>query len=117
MASNILSATALINLPVRSTANEDLGTIEELMIDQGSGCVTFAVLSFDGLGSPNGKLFPVPWETLYLDINSRTFILNIARSTLENAPGFDSDHWPDMADREWGEEIYRYYGYEPYWSV
>ena len=117
MASNILSATALINLPVKSTANEDLGTIEELMIAQESGCVAFAVLSFDDPGRPNGKLFPIPWEALYLDTNSRAFILNVGRDALAKAPGFDSDHWPDMADQKWGEEIYRYYGYEPYWSV
>jgi hypothetical protein len=36
--------------------------------------------------------------------------------TLEQAEGFDPENWPDMADREWGRRIYRYYGLTPYWE-
>ena len=33
-------------------------------------------------------------------------------------PGFDKDaKWPDFADRTWGGDIYRYYGYKPYWQT
>lgn len=29
---------------------------------------------------------------------------------------FDQDHWPNLADRIWSEEVYRYYGQTPYWT-
>jgi hypothetical protein len=32
------------------------------------------------------------------------------------APGFDKAHWPNMADRAWGEELCTYYGAKPYWT-
>ena len=38
------------------------------------------------------------------------------KDKLKNAPGFDKNNWPKTADRKWGEDIHRYYGYEPYWS-
>jgi hypothetical protein len=31
-------------------------------------------------------------------------------------PGFEKDHWPNMADRTWGAEVSTYYGAKPYWE-
>jgi len=44
------------------------------------------------------------------------FILDVDRQTLEAAPGFDKNDWPDMADRAFGREIHQYYGRPPYWE-
>jgi hypothetical protein len=35
---------------------------------------------------------------------------------VKNAPGFDKDHWPSMADQTWATSVHQYYGSEPYWS-
>ena len=51
-----------------------------------------------------------------IDEDEKCFILDIDKGTLESAPGFDKDNWPDMADMSWGAEIYRYYGATPYWE-
>jgi hypothetical protein len=37
-------------------------------------------------------------------------VLNIDKDRLEDAPGFDPDNWPDMADETWANEIHSYYG-------
>jgi hypothetical protein len=62
------------------------------------------------------KLFAIPCEALKLSSKEDTFILHVHREALENAPGFDKDYWPEMADRRWGAGIYDYYGYRPYWK-
>ena len=41
---------------------------------------------------------------------------NVDKKVLENAPGFDKDNWPNMADSTWGTSIYKHYGYTPYWE-
>ena len=51
-----------------------------------------------------------------LDAANQVFKLNVDRKVLESAPGFDKDNWPDMADSAWGYDIYKHYGYEPYWD-
>jgi hypothetical protein len=58
----------------------------------------------------------VPWDLLTVDEDEKHFVLNVDRSLLENAPGFDKDNWPDMADRSFGTKIYGYYGRTPYWE-
>jgi hypothetical protein len=62
------------------------------------------------------KLFAVPWSAFTIDEDRKCLILDADKSKLENAPGFDKDNWPDMADMTWGERIYNYYGQTPYWT-
>jgi sporulation protein YlmC with PRC-barrel domain len=112
----VLSAGTLTGDRVRNRAGEDLGTIEEIMLDVQSGRVAYAVLSFGGFLGIGDKLFAVPWESLELNTSDHEFILNVDKSTLENAPGFDKNTWPDMADTNWGADIHRHYGRDPYWE-
>lgn len=102
---------------MRNTAGENLGHIEELMIDLESARVAYAVISFGGILGLGDKLFAVPFSELLCDGDEEEFILNIAREKLEDAPGFDKQYWPDTADRQWGESIHRHYGVTPYWSA
>src|SRR4030095_1561824 len=83
---------------VRNTAGENLGKIEELVIDVNSGRVAYAVLSFGGVLSLGNKLFAIPWEALQVDLTNKEFVLNVDKTRLENATGFDKDNWPNMAD-------------------
>jgi sporulation protein YlmC with PRC-barrel domain len=114
---SVLSASTLAGDRVRNSAGEDLGKIEELMIDITAGRVAYAVLSFGGFLGMGSKLFAVPWDALTVDEDNHEFILNVDKQTLENAPGFDKDNWPDMADPSWGAQVYDFYGKRPYWNT
>jgi sporulation protein YlmC with PRC-barrel domain len=112
----VLSASSLAGDRVRNNSGEDLGKIEEIMIDIHSGRVAYAVLSFGGFLGMGNKLFAVPWHSLHVDLDNHEFVLDVSRETLENAPGFDKSDWPDMADPDWGAQIHRHYGRTPYWE-
>lgn len=113
----VLSATTIIGDKIINTAGEQLGTIKELMIDLDGGLIAYAVLSFGGILGMGDKLFAIPWEAFTIDTDNHTFILNVDKEVLENAPGFDKDNWPDNAKYEagWLLGVYEYYGYSPYW--
>jgi len=112
----VLAASTLSGDSVRNGAGDELGSVDELMIDIPSGRVAYAVLSFGGVLGMGNKLFAVPWSALTVDEDEKCFILNVDRTVLENAPGFDKDNWPDMANNAWGSEVSRYYGTTPYWE-
>jgi sporulation protein YlmC with PRC-barrel domain len=101
---------------VRNAAGENLGKIEELVIDVNTGRVAYAVLSFGGILSMGNKLFAIPWQALQVDPKNKEFVLNVDKTRLENATGFDKDNWPNMADPTFGTTIYRHFGYKPYWE-
>ena len=113
----VLGASTLTGDRVRNNAGDDLGKIEEIMIDLTSGRVAYAVLSFGGFLGIGDKLFVVPWSALTVDQSAHEFVLDVRREDLEKAPGFDKDNWPDMADPGYGREIHSHYGQKPYWEV
>jgi sporulation protein YlmC with PRC-barrel domain len=113
----VLSANTLAGDQVKNMEGEDLGKVDEIMIDIPSGRVAYAVLSFGGILRMGNKLFAVPWDVLTVDEDQKCFILNVDRAKLENAPGFEKDNWPDMADPAWGTQIYSHYGRTPYWET
>jgi sporulation protein YlmC with PRC-barrel domain len=112
----VLAAAALSGGRVRNAAGDDLGKIEDLMIDIPTGRVAYAVLSFGGFLGFGDKLFAIPWSALSLEEDRTTFVLNVEREVLEKAPGFNKSDWPDMADVRWGTQIFSHYGYRPYWE-
>ena len=89
----VLAASTLAGDSVRNSAGEDLGKVDEIMIDIPSGKVAYAVLSFGGVLRMGNKLFAVPWSALTVDEDEKCFILDVDKQTLESAPGFDKDNW------------------------
>lgn len=112
----IMSSDTLTGDSVRNELGEDLGKVEDFMLDMESGRIRYAVLSFGGALGIGNKLFAVPPEALTIDTDNHCLVLNVEKERLKEAPGFDKDHWPDFADSSFGENVYRYYGKEPYWN-
>ena len=110
-----LSAKALIGARVVNLKNENLGKIEDLVIEPEDGRVTFGILSFGGFLGMGEKLFAVPLQMMRTSTEDRTFVLDVDKEKLKNAPSFDNDRWPDLHDRAFGSRVYSYYGYQPYW--
>lgn len=106
----VLSASTLVGDQVRNNDGEDLGTIDEIMIDTVSGRIAYAVLSYGGFLGMGDKLFAIPWKAFSIDPENEEFILNVSKERLEKAPGFDKNNWPDMANTEWETNINNFYG-------
>jgi hypothetical protein len=111
----LAAASMLLGHPVLKAGGEDLGYIEEIMLDLRSGQIAWAVLSFSGFPGIGHKRFPVPWNALQIDPGERSLVLDLDRGTLEGAPNFDRDKWPDMADPAFGRLVHKHYGTTPYW--
>jgi sporulation protein YlmC with PRC-barrel domain len=107
----VVSASKIIGEAVVNRDNEKLGKIHELVFDANLGNLAYAVLSF------SGKHFAMPWQAFEFANTENKLILNVDKKKLESAPGFDKGNtWPDFADRTWGNDIHKYYGYKPYWE-
>jgi sporulation protein YlmC with PRC-barrel domain len=113
---DIMSANSMIGGRVVNREGEDLGKIEEIMLETDNGRVAYAVLSFGGLMGMGDKLFAIPWNLLQLDARQQHFILNVSKERLKTAPGFDKNNWPRMADAEWSREIAGFYGQSVEWT-
>jgi sporulation protein YlmC with PRC-barrel domain len=111
---HLMGADTLLGNDVYNTQEESLGDIKEIMLDMRSGRVAYAVLSFGGFLGMGEKLFAVPWSALRLDTANKRFVLDASKERLKDAPGFNKDSWPDMADTTWEKGIHDHYGTRPY---
>lgn len=106
MKTQALSATSLNGTNVVNLQGEDVGHVEDMMIDLTTGRILYAVLSFGGLLGIGNKLFAVPFESFTIDQENKKFILAV-----------DKDNWPKHSDKSFQNEVYAYYSIEPYWDA
>jgi sporulation protein YlmC with PRC-barrel domain len=95
---------------------EDLGKIDDYMLDLETGRIAYAVLSFGGWFGVGNKLFAIPWSafTVQLFENDLRLVLNVDKEILKKAQGFDKSQLPlNYTDLS---SVYTYYGYKPYWQ-
>jgi sporulation protein YlmC with PRC-barrel domain len=112
----VMAASTLQGDDVVNAAGDKLGTLDEIMLDVPSGRIAYAVLSSGGFLGIGDKLFAIPWRALTLDADNECFVLDVSKERLEQAPGFDKDDWPSMADESWAREVHTYYRARPYWE-
>jgi sporulation protein YlmC with PRC-barrel domain len=102
-------------MTVRNSQNKDLGDIKDVMLDLGDhGRARYAALSFGGFLGMGDKLFAIPWKSLHFrhdpDKNKNFVLFDVTEEKLKETPGFDKNHWPDMADRRWMEDVDKHHG-------
>lgn len=115
----MLSTGSMEGDKIVNEKGENLGDVKDVMIDMQTGSVAYVVLSFGGFLGLGNKLFGVPLEAMRKKPDEHAFILNVDKERLENAPGFDKDHWPGTEAGESYQDyvmnVYDYYGYKcPY---
>ncbi|MBK8792724.1 MAG: PRC-barrel domain-containing protein [Holophaga sp.] len=111
-----VKASSIIGTKVVSTDADSLGNIKEVVIDPRTGKVAYVVVSFGGFLTMGEKLFAIPFSAFEYNVINNEYILDLPKNRLENAPGFDADHWPTMSDEQWNRDVYNYYGRSPYWE-
>lgn len=109
----LLSATSIIGDDVCNMQDEKLGKIQELMLDISDGKIRYAVLASGGFLGMGDRLFAIPWRALRLDRENKRFMLDVDAERLKNAPGFNKDQWPNMADATWNSTVESYYATGP----
>jgi len=115
-----LTASSIIGDKVHNLAEEDLGTIKDIMLNVEMGTIEYVVIEMGGFLGLGEKYFAIPYQLLSLDDVNEAFILNQSKEILKNAPGFDKDHWPETnahmetAYSYWGGFMGANTGSEPY---
>ncbi len=107
---HVLRASTIIGSRVTNAEHENLGKIEEIMLNTDEDGIAYAVLSFGGFLGMGDKFFAVPWKALAFDREEDRFILDVPKEKLQNAPGFPKNNWPDASVEAFGVDIYEYYG-------
>ena len=102
----------ILGSPVMSNSGQNLGTLNNMIVNYNAGRVDFGVLSLNQ--SASGQLVPVPWSTLHASSTQPlTFVFTGDPAKLQSAPSFSQNNWPDVNQSSWRQSIYSYYGVSP----
>ncbi|QDV80254.1 PRC-barrel domain-containing protein [Botrimarina mediterranea] len=108
----LIRASQMMNAAVYNNAEEQVGTISDVVLDQRTGQARYVALSTGGFLGLGDALHAIPFKSVKTQVHDgdEVFVLNVDAERLENAKGFDQDNWPNMGDRNWQQTNDRQYG-------
>src|SRR5436309_10642887 len=94
----IFRASALSGIPFRNAKNENLGKLEDLVVNK-DGKIVYGILSHGGVAGVGDKVFAVPPSQLVLtdmpnNRDKKEFLVNVDKAQLDNNPGFNEKDLP-----------------------
>lgn len=107
-----MESSDVIGLQIRNAQGENLGDVNDLLVDMKRGEVKHLVLSFGGFLGLGTRLFAVPFDQAKFvhGEEDKHFVYNVTKEQLENAPSFERDRWPNVNDPTWHRTIDTHYG-------
>jgi hypothetical protein len=109
-------ASKAINAEVKTAQGENLGKIEDLIVNPTTGKIEFAVINRED------KLTPLPWQLLSASpagaraglpstpgTEQCTFSANVEKQKFDQAMTIDKNQWPDFST-SWKQQVYSHYG-------
>lgn len=104
-----LTAASIIGDRVENLDGEEMGRINDLLVNLERGEVEFAVIEY-GNFLVTEKLYAVPFRELKINPGKRIFMLNRDKEYLEKAPAFDKSSWPEANAQQYYDNVKLYYG-------
>lgn len=91
---NEVYASRLLGANVKNAQGENLGKIDELVIDPKDARIKAAILSIGGVLGLGAKSVAIPWEKVSMGTGTDedTLVVAMAREELEKAPGWQKSN-------------------------
>jgi sporulation protein YlmC with PRC-barrel domain len=108
---NVHRASDILKMKVINSQDQNLGQVQNLFVDLRKGRVLYVVLN--GTRAGNEDLYLLPPNAFTPGKDQNTLVSGLDKAKLEGAPRGNRNQWFNPAR---AEEIYRYYGKDPYWT-
>lgn len=107
----------LFDKSVHNLQDEDLGQLDNAIIDVNRGQIAYGILSMrTGFLSLDRKFVPVPWSSLDFAGEADIVRLDVDQETL-TAMAVDEDEFPNLEDMQYSRQLHTQFNATPYWEV
>lgn len=109
-------ATDVLKMKVQNTQNENVGQVQNLMVDLQKGRVLYVVMGAAQVVGRGDHLFALPPNAFTMGSKDQILVTDVDKAKLEAAPRFNRSNLRELANPAKAAEIYRYYGKQGYWN-
>jgi sporulation protein YlmC with PRC-barrel domain len=107
-----ISGWDLFDYDMLSVDNEDIGEIEDVLVDLNQERVAYAMADVGGFLGLAETTVAIPWERFTLVDNNTDFQVDVTEEELLNAPPFDTSRWNEEGwpnTEDWDQDIRNYW--------
>jgi len=110
-----IQASRVIGTAVYNTSGENIGTIEDVMLDKTSNGIMFAVIGFGGFLGIGEKYHAVPWSVLDYQKERGGYVVPFTKDQLKAAPAHSIKELSGADGQKARDASFEYYKVDPYW--
>jgi sporulation protein YlmC with PRC-barrel domain len=110
-----IAATRVIGTDVYNSAGDQIGTIEDVMLEKTSNGIMFAVIGFGGFLGLGEKYHAVPWAVLDYDPDRGGYVVPFTKEQLQAAPSYSINELTADDGQKARDASFAYYNVAPYW--
>ena len=110
----LLAASEIKGAKVKNFQNQEVGDIDELLIDPETGQVRFSVLSVGGFLGLGSTRVAVPWAAFEIvtERGKTAYRLDVTKERLEKAPRVEGKNYERLFPADAAEPIYVFWDVE-----
>ncbi|MEW5728079.1 MAG: PRC-barrel domain-containing protein [Pseudomonadota bacterium] len=101
----LAQADSIKGSAVLNASGERIGDIQDIVLDVKQGSAEFAVVGVGGFLGVGEKNVAVPWDRLRPADRPQSFVLDVDRQTLEQAPAIDLENVAEMQKQDVRDRI------------
>jgi hypothetical protein len=109
----VLLASKIRSAKLKNPQNDDLGKVEDLLLDRALR-VAFVIAGRGGVLGIGEQYMPVPWSKVGLSSNQETGAVTVSldatKAQLDKAPVIKGDNYATLLAPGFADEVRRYYG-------
>ena len=105
-----MRASKILGADVKNAKGENLGDVQDLIVNADDGQVDFAIVAFGGVLGFGEKLFAYPMDRFQAGTADEELVLNASEEEMKNAPGFDRSNWPTWGTGGYRGEVEKHFG-------
>lgn len=112
-AQKIVKASKIIGHDVVDSSGNELGEVDDLVVDPSRGKVAYLVVEVDDdLWEHEFVVVPAG----VVQMNDDKCVINVAKAQFESMPTFSENNHPNWNDRDWNRRAHARFNVPPYWD-
>lgn len=102
---SLVPADTLMGTEVIGSDNNTVGTINDFVVDRGTGRIAYAIIGHGGILSLGQDVFAVEYDRLKYFPTNENFEVNMTKTQAERQVEFLPENWKDLNHSSWMSEL------------